>query len=748
MRQAVLSAFGSTGPALPTTMAMHTPSDPEAKDGTLSSNGAHAGKGSEVDAVKAGPVCTTVPGQKFDDRQLLDTASTANHQGFSNAEAGLSKTIEGPGREEQQASVPVFTGQDPSSSSAMQKTEADAIAAPTRSKRAAAARSEAQSRQMTLALNGALALDKMAAKADASAANAGQAASCSAGEASVERTGDNVPKRRKRGRPRKDEATAIARQKERINLVDEEEEDLAEEDKRRLAEEKRGKRKEKEEREMSLQVKGNGASDGKVHSFFAKRPPSTMTTREEAKEKDTSSKPESFFVAGNGGSRAAAPSSSQIKRKAQLDARWPTREELHVEPPIGAIDDRPLWPRQYDWPKKASRDQRGDCTTHSEEKAPWQHHTITSDEEATHRARPLIRASRLRSGEFDKLLTESRSHLSKGLANKLTSGCSSIQKKSANEAWTDRWRPLGSDESLGNEVEATYMRDWIQQLQLVPSTSVRSRAATQQTQVDSPSLSSTPPSSFDKDTSKKRVMMQVQKRAEKKRRKKKKIKKGDLDGFLVDDEDGDGSIDEEDEEESAWFDQFRRKDDADANAACDTENVAEPDDMLFANSTKLANVLVLAGPTGCGKTASVYACAAELDHEVFELYPGMGKRSGKELSTAVGDLGRNHMVSSGGTGGGATWKLLDKREANTKPPASNGHSGKPRQSIILIEEVDLLFDDDKGFWPAVIELVAESRRPVVLTCNGKSRRFGPLITTSTREERADKHCRSLRRAAK
>lgn len=130
-------------------------------------------------------------------------------------------------------------------------------------------------------------------------------------------------------------------------------------------------------------------------------------------------------------------------------------------------------------------------------------------------------------------------------------------------------------------------------------------------------------------------------------------------------------------EEAAWFNQFRARTDSRA---------AEP----------LTNCVVLAGPTGVGKTAAVYACAQELGFEVFELYAGMGRRSGKELASAVGQLTRNHMVRS-------------ERRAQAA-------SAMPPQSLILLDEADLLFDDDAGFWPAVVELVSESRRPVVLTC--------------------------------
>ena len=77
--------------------------------------------------------------------------------------------------------------------------------------------------------------------------------------------------------------------------------------------------------------------------------------------------------------------------------------------------------------------------------------------------------------------------------------------------------------------------------------------------------------------------------------------------------------------------------------------------------------MVLVGPTGVGKSAAVYACASELGFEVFELYPGMGRRSGKDLAGAVGQLTRNHMVL-----GDARARIRDM----------------PHQSLILLDEAD------------------------------------------------------------
>mgnify|MGYP002718956707 CR=1 FL=1 len=280
------------------------------------------------------------------------------------------------------------------------------------------------------------------------------------------------------------------------------------------------------------------------------------------------------------------------------------------------------------------------------------------------------------------------------------------------ETWAERYRPLTAEQVLGNETEASYLKDWLQELS-VGTTGGEKRKI---------------------------------------HRKVKRYKSQLFDGWIVDDAglfgDPMGPVGDEDEVEYIEYEEpylpLGRR----------------PLDYPALASAQLTNAMILTGPHGSGKSAAVYAAATELGWEVFEVYPGMGKRTAASLMSWVGDVGKNHLVVKGGKvdkpaettknaiksffGNGAIKgkdghgedeiiALPSSQGSKTDPIPieqsplkedyltleTNGVEQSVRQSLILIDEADVLFAEENTFWPAVIALIAESRRPVVLTCNGQ-----------------------------
>jgi DNA polymerase III delta prime subunit len=186
------------------------------------------------------------------------------------------------------------------------------------------------------------------------------------------------------------------------------------------------------------------------------------------------------------------------------------------------------------------------------------------------------------------------------------------------------------------------------------------------------------------------------------------------------------------------------------------------------DSARLTNAVVISGPHGCGKTGAVYAVAKELGFEVFEIN-STSRRSGKDVEDKIGDMLRHHHVRGEK---GATNKPPAKKDdaeaqasedevtkdiksgkqktmqafftkksiAPTTKPAkahrasSNNSAPKTparkeakkdvqkgqKQSLILLDEADILYGEDKQFWAKVIELIVKSKRPFVITCNDET----------------------------
>ncbi|KAJ2162299.1 hypothetical protein GGF46_000790 [Coemansia sp. RSA 552] len=110
------------------------------------------------------------------------------------------------------------------------------------------------------------------------------------------------------------------------------------------------------------------------------------------------------------------------------------------------------------------------------------------------------------------------------------------------------------------------------------------------------------------------------------------------------------------------------------------------------------NIILLEGPSGACKTAAIYACASECGFEVCEIHPGQ-RRSGRDVLAALEDAIQSHTIS--------------RPAGSVLGPSTPAVS----QMLVLIEHIDILFEQDQRLWPALKQLALKSRRPIVLTCN-------------------------------
>lgn len=186
---------------------------------------------------------------------------------------------------------------------------------------------------------------------------------------------------------------------------------------------------------------------------------------------------------------------------------------------------------------------------------------------------------------------------------------------------------------------------------------------------------------------------------------------------------------------------------------------------------KIHHTILISGPNGCGKTAAVHAVANELDFEVFEINSS-SRRNGKDIIEKIGDMTLNHHVqrvfgtsrsdNKGNEGKYKTAPTTDNKASNQEvfhsffksksrkirlhnssqsldsSPVSlkpkqlsckdstkvkeiqNILSREQKQSFILIEEADIIFKEDSQFWSVIENIIAVSRRPIIITCNDET----------------------------
>ena len=233
---------------------------------------------------------------------------------------------------------------------------------------------------------------------------------------------------------------------------------------------------------------------------------------------------------------------------------------------------------------------------------------------------------------------------------------------------------------------------------------------------------------------------------------KRKRKSKKLDGFVVSSDEEDNDMDEISEPEDDLSIRGRQN--------LLKKTVIRQGDVA-AKDTKLTNAVVISGPHGCGKTAAVYAVAKELGFEIFEINSS-SRRSGKDILERVGDMTRNHLIQQSHkpgpldsvdedaqrvpdaladdikSGRQGTMNSFFKPTDMAKPkPKKSQHltqtsvsdqasvipKSQPKQqkqSLILFEEADVLYEEDKQFWSTVATLITQSKRPIIITCQDES----------------------------
>ncbi|KAI9917109.1 hypothetical protein PsorP6_012837 [Peronosclerospora sorghi] len=125
----------------------------------------------------------------------------------------------------------------------------------------------------------------------------------------------------------------------------------------------------------------------------------------------------------------------------------------------------------------------------------------------------------------------------------------------------------------------------------------------------------------------------------------------------------------------------------------------------------LCRLFILEGESGSGKSAAVYACAEELGYEISEINAAQN-RSGKSIIELAGEATQSTCVLH--------IKSKKKHKKNRRRHSENrkslDYATAASLSLVMFEDIDVVFDEDKGFYNAVCSIAKHSKCPIVITC--------------------------------
>ncbi|KAK9723346.1 ATPase family associated with various cellular activities (AAA) [Popillia japonica] len=134
-------------------------------------------------------------------------------------------------------------------------------------------------------------------------------------------------------------------------------------------------------------------------------------------------------------------------------------------------------------------------------------------------------------------------------------------------------------------------------------------------------------------------------------------------------------------------------------------------DSTSCDGPTAGNVVIIHGPHGSGKTMTIYALCNELGINVLELNAS-SRRTGKRLMQELQEATQSHQVRKDDIVDMTTFfkptkkKKLDCITNLTKPNS--------KICLLLVEDVDIVFEQDDGFLSALLQLLATSKRPIIL----------------------------------
>ncbi|CAG9828895.1 unnamed protein product [Diabrotica balteata] len=128
------------------------------------------------------------------------------------------------------------------------------------------------------------------------------------------------------------------------------------------------------------------------------------------------------------------------------------------------------------------------------------------------------------------------------------------------------------------------------------------------------------------------------------------------------------------------------------------------------SSTLPGKIIVLAGPCGSGKTTAVYALCNELGFNVIELNAS-SKRTGKRLLQEIQEATQSHQVRNKES---QSFQTFFKSNSQTEKPENPENSSK-KMCVLLVEDIDVVFEQDDGFISALLQLSTTSKRPIIAT---------------------------------